>query len=82
MLNKIFKSLGWVCSIFLLILSIIFITKEVPKETMNNVSTNASSFSKVHFINVGQGDAILIEADEHYMLIRDYRSKLFKGTGD
>lgn len=69
MLNKIFKSLGWVCSIFLLILSIIFIIKEVPKETMNNVSTNASSFSKVHFINVGQGDAILIEADEHYMLI-------------
>lgn len=69
MINKFYKFLGWVCSIFLLILSIIFITKEVPKETVNNVSTNPSSSSKVHFIDVGQGDAILIEADEHYMLI-------------
>ncbi|WP_313129766.1 ComEC/Rec2 family competence protein [Anaerocolumna sp.] len=69
MLNKSFKFLGWVCSIFLLILSITFITKEVSKETINNVPTNASSLSKVHFIDVGQGDAILIETDEHYMLI-------------
>ena len=38
-------------------------------ETTADDVTNGNSLCKVHFIDVGQGDSILIEADEHYMLI-------------
>lgn len=127
MLNKVFKILGLVCSLFFLVLSLAFIKEGIswiffiglsalcnpfflgllnkkqkkPKtgiqvmlfivlfvlamifspdtitDTISNTKltsskdsiTKSSSFSKVHFINVGQGDSILIEADEHYMLI-------------
>lgn len=42
---------------------------EVSTKSNPNNTSQSSSFSKVHFIHVGQGDSILIEADGHYMLI-------------
>lgn len=37
--------------------------------TNYTVTTNKSSTLKVHYIDVGQGDAILLEQDSHFMLI-------------
>lgn len=42
---------------------------ESSNDSIDNASTSTTSLSKVHFIDVGQGDSILIEADNHYMLI-------------
>lgn len=39
-----------------------------PSESIEDSSANISNV-EVHFIDVGQGDATLIKADDHYMLI-------------
>lgn len=64
MIKKLKLVLGWICciSIFILFLTETSSTTDVSK-------VEETSNMKVHFIDVGQGDATLIESNKHYMLI-------------
>ena len=52
----------------LILIASIFILTKVTDVTDTNINSN-SNLLKVHIIDVGQGDSILIESDDQYMLI-------------
>lgn len=60
----------WKASIIgLLLLAVLICGGCSPTTPSSGFSSSADETMKVHFIDVGQGDSILIESDGHYMLI-------------
>lgn len=78
MTKRIKRLLGVLVLLAVFYLVILFFGTDGIRKTSNNPDTKSEL--KVHFINVGQGNAVLLELDGHFMIIdggdKEYSSKV------
>lgn len=55
--------------LFLLIIVLVFVSCDTQKQSLDESKKDLKEKLKVHFIDIGQGDSILIEQDTYTMLI-------------
>lgn len=69
-MKKTFRKLSVMCSLLLTALTLLINFNLSSTDEINyKVGAKAENTLKVHYIDVGQGDAILLEQGNHYMMI-------------